>query len=93
MRRLIDLQATRHDIGVTGIVNVFSALSVPSSTIQLYGTLGPPLFNSSSGMRQDPGSVFCFNSAHALQAAVLWYDPSTDSLVQQQSPTCLTSFL
>jgi hypothetical protein len=93
MRRLTAAGKLPLDVGPTGISDVFSALSVEGASIQLDGTMGPPDFDSKTGMRRESGSVYCFDSTYlSLQPDVLRYDRSTGKLISQPHPLCLYNF-
>jgi hypothetical protein len=75
MPRLINGKA--YDVGPANIGAVFQALSKAQSTIELDGTLGPPDFDATTGVRHDQGSVLCFkldNGVISLEPDVLRYD-------------------
>ena len=58
MRRLLEGQ--QHSVGPVDIAAVFEALGSDGVTIALDGTLGPPDFDTESGIKYSVGSVFCF---------------------------------
>jgi hypothetical protein len=60
MRRL--LEGNRLNVGLADISNVFETLAAPDESIALEGTLGPPAFDLETGIRIDPGGVYCFTT-------------------------------
>jgi hypothetical protein len=86
MLRLLDGRQT-YTVGPAEIGSVFSALSVPSATLTLNGTLGPPNFDHQTGVRVEAGSVFCFerpsdgSTLVALRNQVLRYDLGNKTFV------------
>lgn len=79
MRRL--LSGDPYDVGVTAIADVLAALEDDAGTIELNGTLGPPVFDS-AGIRVDSGALYCFQASGAavlVQHETLRYDRATAS--------------
>ena len=94
MLRLTNLGQTRYDVGPVDISNVFTALSNPNSMLELGGTMGRPDFDRASGMRRDPGSIYCFDSTtFEIQKDVIRYDRETQKFKQVDHPLCLVNFL
>jgi hypothetical protein len=83
MRRLI--AGDRFDVGPTPIADVFDVLSEPETSIELYGTLGPPDFDAGSGVRIGTSSAFCFFKSSAFTVVpridVLRYDRDSAQFV------------
>jgi hypothetical protein len=91
MRRLTDLG--QPPVQIDSITGVFNRLDA-SLNIQLVGTLGAPDFNSTTGMRRESGSVFCFNSVRSEQQNdVIRFDRATNKLIQESPARCLLNFL
>lgn len=78
-------------VGPNEITEVFSRLSVEGATIRLWDSLGAPNF-STAGIREDFGSVYCFDSQPFLHPGVLLYDPDLDQLTPSGSLPCLADF-
>ncbi|HET9957574.1 MAG TPA: hypothetical protein VFQ61_23920 [Polyangiaceae bacterium] len=78
MKRL--LNGPSFDIGPKRMGQVISVLKVPEGELSLKGTLGPPNFDVASGMRIDPGSVFCYDENAVLERYALTYDLDTHQL-------------
>jgi hypothetical protein len=75
MRRLLEGQ--EYGVGPVDIAAVFDELGTDGVTIALEGTLGPPDFDTESGVRFSVGSVFCFQETGqmaTLHTDVLRYD-------------------
>jgi hypothetical protein len=82
MRRLLGGKAFA--VGPTSISAVFTALEPPAATIELDGTLGPPNFDPTTGVRIDDGSVLCFDNQQGLiglHTEVLRYDRGLQGFV------------
>jgi hypothetical protein len=83
MRRLI--AGDRFDVGPTAIAGVFEALADTETSIELYGTLGPPDFDADTGERIGTSSAFCFfkNSTSSVvpRIDVLRYDRDSAEFV------------
>jgi hypothetical protein len=93
MRRLLDGQAL--GVGPMEISDVFSALEDTDSTIELYGTLGPPDFNPDTGTKYAVGSVFCFAEASeeaVLHVDVLRYDRELGNFGADEVFPCYSGF-
>jgi len=85
MKRLINEDGRRYDVGTTDIPEVLSYLDASgSSTLALYGTMGAPTFDAGSGARFGKGSVWCISSdpenGLRLELDVLRYDPASKTL-------------
>ena len=94
MRRLTNLSKAKIDVGPNGISDIFSTLNSSDSETQLYGTMGAPDFDRTTGMRRESGSVFCFDSPRLnIQNDVIAYHRDTDRLQQVEHPPCLVGFL
>jgi hypothetical protein len=92
--RLTDLAAAKVNVGPDEMSTGFKELNEAFSTIQLYGTMGPPDFDRSVGMRRESGSIYCFDSQTLkMQRDTIRYNRQTKELTQMQSPVCLRSFL
>lgn len=75
------LTGERHDVGPEGIERAQEFLaSDPEGTMSLYGTLGPPNFDPSTGARQTQGAVWCIDEEFSFSNDVLRYDESNDTL-------------
>jgi hypothetical protein len=75
------LQGQPYGVGPDAIADVYAALAEPAATIALNGTLGPPDFDATSGVRRATPSVFCFEatpSSLTLRVDVLRYDAVLD---------------
>jgi hypothetical protein len=59
--------------GMTGMTCVFNALDTPPNTVNLLGTLGPAIFNPTTGARVSTGDVYCMLPVTG-QAATYDYD-------------------
>jgi hypothetical protein len=57
MRRL--LEGPAYEVGLADIAPAMEVLEDETATIELNGTLGPPVFDK-SGTHVDPGAVYCF---------------------------------
>lgn len=77
MRRLLGGGA-EFTVGPDDLSAAFVALEPPKSTITLHGTLGPPDFDVRTGVRNNPGSVWCMDQAGTQHSDVLRLDPSND---------------
>jgi hypothetical protein len=80
MRRLVS-GSTSFGVGPTSMTDVYATLNVKGSTFKLEGTLGPPDFDVSTGMRIESGSVFCYDSTARLHNDALRFDRSSAALV------------
>lgn len=60
IKRLIAPGPTTHAVGGLHVSSVYAALLAATNRIALNGTLGPPLFDETSGVRVSSGSVMCF---------------------------------
>jgi hypothetical protein len=93
MNRL--LSGPAYTVGPDRMGQAMGILSVPSATIQLNGTLGPPTFNL-DGTRDSPGSVWCIDSSQTFHADVLRYaagsDPTTATLTGTVPSACISTF-
>jgi hypothetical protein len=93
MNRL--LSGPAYAVGPDRMGQAMGILSVPSATIQLNGTLGPPAFNL-DGTRDSPGSVWCIDSSQTFHADVLRYapgsDPTTATLTGMVPSGCISGF-
>lgn len=59
IKRLMEEGATSYSVGEL-VSNVYGALNASGNRIYLNGTLGPPNFDKSTGVRKSTGSVLCF---------------------------------
>jgi hypothetical protein len=59
MQRLLSGPALA--IGPNTILSTFDVLRDPNASAEIRSTLGPPSFDSATGVRQIDGSVYCFN--------------------------------
>jgi hypothetical protein len=70
--------ASEFSVGPEPIGGVFEALKNPDQTIRLLGTLGPPRFDRSRGVRIATGALYCFEklpgNALAVQYQVGYFD-------------------
>lgn len=73
------LSGPRYDVGPQAMAQAMQSLGV--ANISLYGTLGPPNFDPSSGARGGVGSAWCVNSAGQQKADVLSYDDASKAMV------------
>jgi hypothetical protein len=93
MNRL--LSGPAYTVGPDRMGQAMGILSVPSATIQLNGTLGPPTFNL-DGTRDSPGSIWCIDTNEAFHADVLRYVPAADPTAATLTGTvpsgCISSF-
>ena len=83
MTRLVDPTGKLEAMGATDIPDVsMTLLSVtPPNTVNLDGTLGPPIFDPATGARKTQGDIYCANAP--VDAGVFAYDqmrvvPSSD---------------
>ncbi len=92
MSRLVssDVRA-EYRVGPEDISAAFVALSRPTADIRLVGTLGPPDFDTSAGVRVESGSVTCFDGTGRAHYHVLRYDRPTGQL-QGDFSTCYAGF-
>jgi hypothetical protein len=90
------LQGPEYNVGEGELPRALQALAVPSATIQLNGTLGPPNFNPLDGTRQSDGSVWCVDTAGVSRADVLRYaagaTPAEASLTGTFPAECIPGF-
>jgi hypothetical protein len=56
-----ELNAVSIDIGPAHVIDAVQTLSLPSRRIALYGTMGPPQFDRSSGTRVSATSAWCID--------------------------------
>jgi hypothetical protein len=95
MRRLLRGPST-FNVGDDDMPAAMAALQ--STSIELVGTLGPPDFDETTGVRQTAGSVWCVNAARSAVADVLRYsqtdpnDPTTATLTGTFPPACFSGF-
>lgn len=71
---------TTYGVGRRDMTYALQALENPTSKITLNGTLGPPDFEPSTGVRRQPGSVWCIDEQGVQFSDVLRYDPETQEL-------------
>jgi hypothetical protein len=92
MQRLVhNEEQLSYNVGPTDIPDVFAALGRPGIDIRLNGTLGPPDFDLSAGVRIESGSVSCFDSGGKVHYHALRYERSSATLVGDFSP-CYAGF-
>jgi hypothetical protein len=95
MRRLLRGPSS-FNVGDVDMPAAMAALQ--STSIELIGTLGPPDFDETTGVRQTPGSVWCVNGTRAFVADALRYsqpdpaDPTTATLTGTFPPACFGDF-
>jgi len=80
MRRL--LSGEPYEVGFLSIPAVNDALKAEDTTIELHGTLGPPSFDLDSGVRIDPGAIYCFEGSTGVvnvYPEALRYVPATET--------------
>lgn len=82
------------DIGPTKISGTISYLSGKTNKMALYGTMGPPDFDTISGTRNNtPTSAWCVSSTGVAQADGLIYDSSSGEFSDGKVvPTCLQQY-
>jgi hypothetical protein len=71
------LAGTAYSVGPGNIPNVLAALGNSSSSIQLVGTVGPPIFYTDTGARAGKGALFCFDEVDSVHPQVQVYDATT----------------
>jgi hypothetical protein len=90
------LQGPEYNVGERQIPDALQALAVPSATIQLNGTLGPPNFNPLDGTRLSDGSVWCIDTSSVTHADVLRYvagaTPEAATLTGTFPTECIPDF-
>lgn len=79
MRRL--LIGDRFEVGPGDVTKILQLLNVfPDASFQLFGTLGKPDFDPTTGLRTRMESVWCIDENLSLVDGALEFDPSTSSL-------------
>lgn len=97
IERVLDLGSQlKFDVKPAHVANGMNAIYTnPDTTIALYGTLGPPDFNFSTGARKQLPSVFCTGEDaegnFVLEPDVMTYDEGDDSL-SADPPPCVPDF-
>jgi hypothetical protein len=90
------LQGPEFNVGQAQIPGALQALAIPSATIQLNGTLGPPNFNPLDGTRVSDGSVWCIDTTGASRSDVLRYaagaTPAEATLTGTFPAECIPGF-
>jgi hypothetical protein len=86
MRRLLS-GSTELEVGPGEANSVLLALATPETSIQLDGAMGPPNFDTTTGVRHSPGSVWCIDAGGNFLADVLTLDP-TGALVGTVPSSC-----
>ena len=95
MLKLTNLGAKmKYAVGPNDISSIFTALNGPNAMLELDGTVGRPDFERRSGIRRNPGSLYCFDSTvdFAMHKDVLTYDRETQSFTSVDHPLCLINF-
>jgi hypothetical protein len=96
MRRL--LEGPEHDVGIRNGSMGLAMQALARGSITLNGTLGPPDFDQTTGVRQGAGSIWCMESPTSTKADVLRYkadisgDPTLATLEGNFPGTCIPDF-
>jgi hypothetical protein len=91
------LTGPAYSVGPDRMGQAMGILSVPSASIELDGTLGPPNFNL-DGTRNAPGSIWCIDSAGVFHPDWLRYvpgagdDPTQATLTSGIAASCVDGF-
>jgi hypothetical protein len=91
------LTGPAYSVGPDRMGQAMGILSVPSASIRLDGTLGPPDFNL-DGTRNSPGSIWCIDSGGVYHPDWLRYapgpdnDPTRATLTNGISANCVPGF-
>lgn len=89
MRRLISGK-TSYQVGTSDVSNIVGTLvGTSGSQIRLFGAMGAPDFNSSTGARLGLPSVYCIDQGNYF-SDVMTYSPDTGEL--DGSPPCVPGF-
>jgi hypothetical protein len=81
IKRLLDVDATRFDVGPQPLAGALTSLAQSSTgRVALYGTTGAPEFDEANGARKGTGSVWCVDEQTAIVHDALRYDPDTKLL-------------
>jgi hypothetical protein len=73
------LSGPRFDVGPTPMPQAMQSLG--NASISLYGTLGAPTFDPSTGARGGVGSAWCVTQSKQQKADVLRYDDASKAMV------------
>ena len=95
--RVFSTSASRQsvDIGPAALGNTVSQMSNQTYNISLYGTMGPPNFDRTSGTRVSTTSAWCIAKPNMLyQADGLIYDPDGQAFTAPAAgvPSCLSKY-
>jgi hypothetical protein len=77
------------NVGRADVADALAALSVSNSRIALRGTMGPPDFDTSTGVRHGLPSIYCLEAGNFVQDAMT-YNPDTQQL--EGAPSCVPDF-
>lgn len=88
MTRLVT-GSQRLNVGRMQVPDVLAALSVTNSKIALHGTMGPPDFDTATGVRRGLPSIYCIEGGNFVQDAMS-YD--ADDAQLEGTPSCVPDF-
>lgn len=96
MLRLLGPSPDEYDVGPLDVTRATGFLRAnPDDLIELYGTMGPPDFNTGSGARRGRFSLWCVDDLGDGMEYVtdtMIYDPDTNMLVGDDGPCSVDDF-